>query len=81
MKHNLLFQNQTRRRTPGGVFLFLVRHDKDITYQQQHSIFDEERSKNKQKSKMKMREKYKKIKEKIGKYINSEFIFDLTTII
>lgn len=66
---NSLFQNQMRRRTPGGVFLFLVRHDKHITYQQQHSIFDEDRSNNKQKSRLKSKEKYKKMREKIGNYI------------
>lgn len=65
----IVLQNQTRRRTPGGVFLFLVRHDKHITYQQQHSIFNEERTNSKQKIKFKSKEKYKKMREKIGKYI------------
>lgn len=58
----MLIQNQTRRRTPGGVFLFLVRHDYHITPEQKHKIFDEERQKFNKTVKEKKKKKHQKLK-------------------
>ncbi|KAG5879000.1 hypothetical protein JTB14_017410 [Gonioctena quinquepunctata] len=58
--------NQTRRRTPGGVYLFLVRHDYHITQAQKTEIFGEERQKYKQIIKAKQRIKAQKIKKEVA---------------
>ncbi|KAM8712978.1 hypothetical protein ACLKA7_013321 [Drosophila subpalustris] len=39
----MMIKNGRRRRTPGGVFLFLLKHHEKITPAQQKSIFSEER--------------------------------------
>ncbi|KAI8038682.1 phosphorylated adapter RNA export protein [Drosophila gunungcola] len=39
----MMIKNGKRRRTPGGVFLFLLKHHDNITQEQQKSIFSEER--------------------------------------
>ncbi|XP_033252866.1 phosphorylated adapter RNA export protein-like isoform X2 [Drosophila miranda] len=39
----MMIKNGRRRRTPGGVFLFLLKHHDNITPEQQKSIFDEDR--------------------------------------
>lgn len=59
----MLIMNQTRRRTPGGVFLFLVRHDKDLNLEERNKIFDEEKQKYKKIIKDKRKEKLQKIKD------------------
>ncbi|XP_050499294.1 phosphorylated adapter RNA export protein [Diabrotica virgifera virgifera] len=53
----MLIMNKTRRRTPGGVFLFLVRHDYHITLDQKNRIFGEERQRFKQYTKKKQKQK------------------------
>ncbi|CAG9829117.1 unnamed protein product [Diabrotica balteata] len=53
----MLIMNKTRRRTPGGVFLFLVRHDYHITLDQKNQIFGEERQRFKQYTKKKQKQK------------------------
>ncbi|RZB39498.1 RNA GG bind domain containing protein [Asbolus verrucosus] len=62
----MLVMNQTRRRTPGGVFLFLVRHDYDITPEQKDKIFDDEKQKAKVMIRNKQKKKLKKLKEEIA---------------
>lgn len=61
------FQNQTRRRTPGGVFLFLLRSDGNLTREQLGKIFDEDRQKYKEVMKMKKKMKLNSLKKKNGK--------------
>lgn len=61
-----VFQNQTRRRTPGGVFLFLVRHDSGLTREQLGKIFDEEKQKYKEVMKIKKKKKHNQMKMKNG---------------
>ncbi|KAH8353970.1 hypothetical protein KR067_006705 [Drosophila pandora] len=39
----MMIKNGNRRRTPGGVFLFLLKHNNKITQEQQKSIFSEDR--------------------------------------
>ncbi|XP_017015127.1 phosphorylated adapter RNA export protein [Drosophila takahashii] len=39
----MMIKNGKRRRTPGGVFLFLLKHHDSITQEQQKSIFSEDR--------------------------------------
>ncbi|ALC40541.1 Phax [Drosophila busckii] len=39
----MMIKNGRRRRTPGGVFLFLLKHNDNITPEQQKSIFSEDR--------------------------------------
>ncbi|XP_044263188.1 phosphorylated adapter RNA export protein [Tribolium madens] len=62
----MLIMNQTRRRTPGGVFLFLVRHDNDLTQEQKNNIFDDEKEKSKIMMKKKQKKKLKKLKDEIA---------------
>lgn len=62
----MMIMNQTRRRTPGGVFLFLVKHDNDITREQMMTIFNEERMKYKQEVRLKRKLKLQQIKQKIA---------------
>lgn len=45
LKLCICLQNGRRRRTPGGVFLFLLKHHDNITPAQQKSIFSEDRQK------------------------------------
>ncbi|XP_023018246.2 phosphorylated adaptor for RNA export [Leptinotarsa decemlineata] len=61
----MLIMNQTRR-TPGGVYLFLVRHDYHITPDQKTEIFGEERQRNKKMIKEKQKEKTQKLKHEIA---------------
>ncbi|KAF5307177.1 hypothetical protein FQR65_LT00693 [Abscondita terminalis] len=61
-----LFQNQSRRRTPGGVFLFLVKHDNNLTREQMMTIFNEERAKYKQEVRLKRKLKFQQMKQKIS---------------
>ncbi|KAL3286708.1 hypothetical protein HHI36_001203 [Cryptolaemus montrouzieri] len=63
---NHVFQNQTRRRTPGGVFLYLVRCREDITREEKHKIFHDERkiSRNDLKERRKM--KIEKLRKQTG---------------
>lgn len=42
-KKNLSFQNGARRRTPGGVFLFLLKHNEEIDKDAKKAIFLEEK--------------------------------------
>ncbi|KAK5647458.1 hypothetical protein RI129_002462 [Pyrocoelia pectoralis] len=62
----MMIMNQTRRRTPGGVFLFLVKHDNDLTREQMMTIFNEERMKYKQEVRLKRKLKLQQIKQKIA---------------
>ncbi|XP_020814590.1 phosphorylated adapter RNA export protein [Drosophila serrata] len=39
----MMIKNGNRRRTPGGVFLFLLKHHNSISQEQQKSIFNEDR--------------------------------------
>ncbi|XP_039502281.1 phosphorylated adapter RNA export protein [Drosophila santomea] len=39
----MMIKNGNRRRTPGGVFLFLLKHHDNITQEQQKRIFSEDR--------------------------------------
>ncbi|KAH8314401.1 hypothetical protein KR059_005335 [Drosophila kikkawai] len=39
----MMIKNGKRRRTPGGVFLFLLKHHNSISQEQQKSIFNEDR--------------------------------------
>ncbi|XP_075168686.1 phosphorylated adaptor for RNA export [Haematobia irritans] len=41
----MTIQNGLRRRTPGGVFLFLVKHNETISAEDQKAIFSEDRNK------------------------------------
>ncbi|CAH2005311.1 unnamed protein product [Acanthoscelides obtectus] len=58
----MLIMNQTRRRTPGGVFLYLVRNDYHITPEQKRNIFGEDRKKNNRAAKERQKEMLKKVK-------------------
>ncbi|KAJ8957634.1 hypothetical protein NQ318_017523 [Aromia moschata] len=62
----MLVMNQTRRRTPGGVFLYLVRQDYHITREQRDKIFGEEKQRNKVNAKAKQKQKTKKWKCQIA---------------
>ncbi|CAH1116522.1 unnamed protein product [Phaedon cochleariae] len=62
----MLIMNQKRRRTPGGVYLFLVRNDYHITFDQKNEIFGEERQKHKQMLKAKQKAKTLKLKSEIA---------------
>nr|XP_022909316.1 phosphorylated adapter RNA export protein [Onthophagus taurus] len=62
----MLIMNQSRRRTPGGVYLFLVKHDDNLTREQRDTIFEEERQKSKQLINMQKKKKYKEMKMKSG---------------
>ncbi|XP_017772340.1 PREDICTED: phosphorylated adapter RNA export protein [Nicrophorus vespilloides] len=57
--------NNTRRRTSGGVFLLLVKHDNELTKDQLNIIFEEDRLKAKEELKMKKKNKFDKMKNKI----------------
>nr|CAI5830879.1 unnamed protein product [Callosobruchus analis] len=61
----MLIMNQTRRRTPGGVFLNLVRNDYHITPEQKRDIFGEDKKKTRHEVKEKQREKFNKTKKHI----------------
>ncbi|XP_057669022.1 phosphorylated adapter RNA export protein [Diorhabda carinulata] len=63
----MLIMNKTRRRTPGGVYLFLVRHDYHITPDQRNEIFGEERQNYKNLIKKKQKEKRLKLRQEIAK--------------
>ncbi|KAJ8925569.1 hypothetical protein NQ315_009409 [Exocentrus adspersus] len=62
----MLIMNQTRRRTPGGVFLYLVRHDYHITLDQKQKIFNEEKQRSKKNAKQKQKDKNMKLKCQIA---------------
>uniref|UniRef100_A0A6M2DFT4 Phosphorylated adapter RNA export protein n=1 Tax=Xenopsylla cheopis TaxID=163159 RepID=A0A6M2DFT4_XENCH len=59
----------TRRRTPGGVFIFLMKHDNDIPKAQLKEVFIEDRkmaiTKKKNSDKKKRKEDYKKFQRKM----------------
>ena len=38
----VVFQNGSRRRTPGGVYLMLLKNDTEVTKEQMDEIFEEE---------------------------------------
>ncbi|KAK9871871.1 hypothetical protein WA026_015118 [Henosepilachna vigintioctopunctata] len=59
----MLIMNETRRRTPGGVFLYLVRCDESITRKQKDEIFNDERNKHKKNLKEKRRKKLQMLKQ------------------
>ncbi|XP_018335722.1 phosphorylated adapter RNA export protein [Agrilus planipennis] len=63
----MLIMNQTRRRTPGGVFLFLVKHDSDLEEEQLAKIFEDEKQKFKHAQKMRKKVHRDKLKAKIAK--------------
>lgn len=62
----MMIMNQTRRRTPGGVYLFLVRHDYHITPDQRNAIFGEERQNYKNLVKKKQKQKRLKLRQEIA---------------
>ncbi|KAK4885508.1 hypothetical protein RN001_001779 [Aquatica leii] len=62
----MMIMNQSRRRTPGGVFLFLVKHDHNLTREQMMTIFNEERVKYKQEVRLKRKLKLQQMKQKIS---------------
>ncbi|CAG9858981.1 unnamed protein product [Phyllotreta striolata] len=62
----MLIMNRTRRRTPGGVYFHLVRHDYHITYDQRNEIFGEERRQIKKIVKEKQKEKAEQAKRKVA---------------
>lgn len=64
--NKFFFQNQSRRRTPGGVFLFLVKHDNALTPEQQMQIFGDEKEKYRLEQKLKKKLKREQLKAKIG---------------
>lgn len=65
----LIFQNQSRRRTPGGVFLFLIKHDNDLNQDQRLLIFEDERQRYKDDVKKKKKKKINKMKQQLGENI------------
>jgi len=74
----MLIMNQTRRRTPGGVFLFLVRHDYHITPEQKQLIFDEEKRVGNKLNKERKKKKLQKIKAETAE-ARSKILPDLLT--
>ena len=71
----MLIINKSRRRTSGGVFIYLIRHDSDISQAQKSEIFEESKLKyaNKQsKKKYKYRNKYKEWMNKMTDEKTSE---------
>lgn len=62
----LLTMNGTRRRTPGGVYLYLVKKNSNITKEQQLKIFNEERVNYKKKSRAKKKKKLQELKQEIA---------------
>ncbi|KAF5301354.1 hypothetical protein FQA39_LY10752 [Lamprigera yunnana] len=62
----MMIMNQTRRRTPGGVYIFLVKHDNNLTRDQMMTIFNEERTKYKQEVRLKRKLKIQHMKQKIA---------------
>ncbi|KRT83198.1 hypothetical protein AMK59_4267 [Oryctes borbonicus] len=63
----MLVMNQSRRRTPGGVFLFLIKHDSNLTAEQHSLIFEDEKQRYKNDLKKKKKKKTDKMKQQIGK--------------
>ncbi|XP_060527260.1 phosphorylated adapter RNA export protein [Cylas formicarius] len=72
----MLIMNQTRRRTPGGLFLYLVRNDYHITPEQKQKIFEEDRQKFKEMLKEKRKKRQQKFKDEAAK---SKLLPDLLT--
>lgn len=58
------FQNRQRRRTPGGVFLFLLKHHESLSAEDQKAIFSEDRQNaNKKNKDMKTLMRERKVEE------------------
>lgn len=62
----MLILNQSRRRTPGGVFLYMTRMDEFITKEQRDAIFGEADKKNKDQRKLQRKKKNLKLKLEIA---------------
>ncbi|GJQ87878.1 putative PHAX RNA-binding domain protein [Trypoxylus dichotomus] len=62
----MLVMNQSRRRTPGGVFLFLIKHDSNLSAEQHSLIFEDEKQKYKDELKKKKKKKIDKMKQRIA---------------
>lgn len=68
----ILIMNRTRRRTPGGVFLFLLKKDEHLPMDQQRIIFSESRQEQLRERRALQKAKLKSIKEKYGLKKKSE---------
>ncbi|CAG9766364.1 unnamed protein product [Ceutorhynchus assimilis] len=78
IKGGMPIMNQTRRRTSGGIFLYLVRTDYHITPEQKKLIFDEERQIFKETIKAKKKKKHDALKKIVQKE-RTELLPDLLT--
>lgn len=66
MQFNIFFylQNGMRRRTPGGVFLFLLKNSCDLQHEQKKQIFfDESRKQNKEQKLLQAMKRDRKVEE------------------
>ncbi|CAH0551172.1 unnamed protein product [Brassicogethes aeneus] len=78
LKGGMLTMNETRRRTPGGVFLYFVRNDYHITLDQKMAIFGDDRQAFRKEQKQKKKEKHNKLRLEIAASRN-KIIPDLLT--
>ncbi|KAK9702441.1 Phosphorylated adapter RNA export protein, RNA-binding domain [Popillia japonica] len=62
----MLVMNQSRRRTPGGVYLFLIKHDSNLSAEQHSLIFEDEKQRYKDNMKKKRKKKIDKMKQQIA---------------
>lgn len=62
----MLIMNQSRRRTPGGVYLFLIKHDNNLTQEQHSLIFEDERQRYRDETKKKKKKKVDRMKQQIA---------------
>lgn len=73
----MLIMNQTRRRTPGGVYFFLVKHDNDLTAEQTREIFEDSLEKFRVEAKEKKKQKRLKMKAEISEKMFIVLFIDL----
>uniref|UniRef100_U5EMS7 Phosphorylated adapter RNA export protein n=1 Tax=Corethrella appendiculata TaxID=1370023 RepID=U5EMS7_9DIPT len=68
----MLIMNGMRRRTPGGVFLFLLKHNEEVSPEDKKLIFlDERKSVNSDKKRSKARQREEKVEE-LKKTLNKQ---------
>lgn len=64
----MYLQNGSRRRTPGGVYIYLLKNNDHIPMNKINEIFQPDKEMHKLEKKLKDKEKKKKLKRKISKY-------------
>ena len=71
----VFLQNGTRRRTPGGIYFFLLKRDDDVSQEMINQIFNEDRKETARKIKKTRAKSRQKVMEQLKQSLTGIFLF------